>query len=61
MSKVICISEYRLKRDNPSLLGELYDNRSEDDLLKEVNDNKNKEKDNVIYIKPKVKRRRPKK
>ena len=60
MPKVICIHEYKLKRDNPSLFGKLYDIRSEDDLLKEVNKNKEK-KDNVIYIKPKVKRRRPKK
>ena len=37
MSKVICIHEYKLKRDNPSLFGELYDNRSEEDLNRLIN------------------------
>ena len=57
--KIINLEEYKFKRDNPSLL---YEITEEEFLEQSILTEKNKEKkNNVIYIKPKTKRRRPKK
>ena len=57
--KIINLEEYKFKRDNPSLL---YEITEEEFLEQSILTEKIKEKkNNVIHIKPKTKRTRPKK